>query len=109
MMTIQAPECENENKDLAKMQNDAIIAVEYIVRELNHHKVHELAQILTDVTQVYRQGQQNQNQAGTNDIGEYNSILYTYFIQKYYANIKLSSYKNKILDFFKNEIKNSEN
>ena len=107
MITTKMPEGGNQSKDLAKIQNDAIIAVEYIVRELKHHKVSDLAQILTDVTQVYRQWQQNQD--GTDDIAEYDSILHTYFIQKYYSNIKLSAYKNKILDFFKNEIQNSEN
>jgi hypothetical protein len=92
----------NENK--MKQYNDAIIAIEYIVHELKTNQITDLARVLEDITQLHIQTQsivsQNEDQR---TINEYQSILYTYFIEKYYTNIRTTTYRNKILDFFKNE------
>ena len=92
------------NENMMKQYNDAIIAIEYIVHELKKNQITDLARVLEDITQLHAQVQkiaaQNDDQ---HTINEYQSISYTYFIEKYYTSIKTTTYRNKILDFFKNE------
>ncbi len=109
MIATQDGENNSSKVNSMKKYHDAMIAVEYITHELKHNKIHDLAQILEDITQLYAQTKNIANQSYSQDeLDEYHSILYAYFIEKYYKNIKVDAYKNKILDFFKNELQNLE-
>lgn len=94
---------ENDAEKLRmKKYEDAMIAIGYIVNELKHDGIYDLAMILEDITQVHMHTRSILAEEGQYS-DEYQSILYIYFIEKYFNRIKIPSYRNKILDFFRKQ------
>ena len=76
--------------------NDSMIALTYVIAELEQQKAHSIVIALKDIIEIYYNTKTLLNRSTQDDKDEYESIVYSYFATKYFEKIKLDKYKENV-------------
>ncbi len=80
----------------ATQLNDSMIALAYIIAELEKKKAHSIVVALKDVLEIHYSTKNLLNRSTQDSKDEYESIVYSYFSMKYFEKIKLDKYKEEV-------------
>jgi|GEM_PF-6724032 len=80
----------------ATQLNDSMIALTYIIAELEKKKAHSIVVALKDVLEIHYSTKNLLNRSTQDSKDEYESIVYSYFSMKYFDKIKLDKYKEEV-------------
>ena len=89
--------------------DDAMIAIEFIIKYLEENEIQDLADILKDTLHAHTNIKKQISTRDQYSINEYSDLLYLYFINKYYNKITLDNYKQKVVDLVNNQNTKHEN
>jgi hypothetical protein len=89
--------------------DDAMIAIEFIIKYLEENEIQDLADILKDTLHAHTNIKKQISTTDQYSINEYSDLLYLYFINKYYNKITLDNYKQKVVDLVNNQNTKHEN
>ena len=93
----------NEQTSYMGVCDDTMIAIEFIIKNLEENEVQDLADILKDALHVHTNIKKQISMTDKYSIKEYSDLLYLYFIKKYYNKITLDNYKQKVVDLVSNQ------
>ena len=93
----------NEQASYMGVCDDTMIAIEFIIKNLEENEVQDLADILKDALHVHTNIKKQISMTDKYSIKEYSDLLYLYFIKKYYNKITLDNYKQKVVDLVNNQ------
>lgn len=77
-------------------RDDAMIALDYIIRTLRKNNVNDIAEALMDIVNIYNNVDGHTNLV--NNAQEYYDIIHMYLALKYYSKITLDKYKEKAFE-----------
>lgn len=84
-----------DNIDITQL-NDSMIALTYVIAELEQKKAHSIVVALKDVLEIHYSTKNLLNRSTQDSKDEYESIVYSYFAMKYFEKIKLDKYKEDV-------------
>ena len=84
-----------DNIDTTQL-NDSMIALTYVIAELEQKKAHSIVVALKDVLEIHYSTKNLLNRSNQDSKDEYESIIYSYFAMKYFEKIKLDKYKEDV-------------
>ena len=84
-----------DNIDITQL-NDSMIALTYVIAELEQKKAHSIVVALKDVLEIHYSTKNLLNRSTQDSKDEYESIVYSYFAMKYFEKIKLDKYKEEV-------------
>lgn len=76
--------------------NDSMIALTYVIAELEQKKAHSIVVALKDILEIHYNTKNLLNRSTQDSKDEYESIVYSYFAMKYFEKIKLDKYKEDV-------------
>lgn len=76
--------------------NDSMIALTYVIAELEQQKAHSIVVALKDILEIHYNTKNLLNRSTKDEKDEYESIVYSYFAIKYFDKIKLDKYKENV-------------
>ncbi|MDA0617375.1 MAG: hypothetical protein O3A66_01470 [Proteobacteria bacterium] len=85
------------SNEYLEARDDAMLALDYIIRTLRQNNVNDIAEALMDIINTYNNVDGHGNLVNKN-MEEYQDILHMYLMLKYHSKITLDKYKEKAFE-----------
>ncbi|MFT4967766.1 MAG: hypothetical protein ACI9CD_000779 [Candidatus Deianiraeaceae bacterium] len=98
-MSAQTNNNPQSNNTIQAKEQDAIIALEFIITDLRKYNIHILPDLLSDVIQIHLNTTNYAKSINNFNIDDFQDILCMHIAKKYYHKVKIDQYRDRLKEY----------